>query len=49
MLWMIPPSARSDAPFVIADSGLATYATSDATSNGSANRRMIDSGRVLSK
>ena len=24
MLWMIPPSARSDAPFVTADSGLAT-------------------------
>ncbi len=49
MLSMIPPSARSDAPFVTADSGLAMYVTSDATSDGSAKRRISDSGRELSK
>ena len=49
MLWMMPPSARKLAPFVIAASGLATKATSTATSDGSANRLISDAGRVVSK
>jgi hypothetical protein len=45
----MPPSARSAAPFVAEDSGLAMYATSEAISDGSVNRLMIDSGLVFSK
>jgi len=48
MLWMIPPSARNAAPFVVAASGLAANATSAAISDVSANRLISDAGRVFS-
>src|SRR5262245_20684790 len=42
-----PPSTRSAAPVVADASGLATYATSDATSSGFANRLISDVGRTF--
>lgn len=44
-----PPSTLKAAPFVADDRGLATNATSAATSSGVANRLMSEDGRVFSK
>ena len=44
-----PPSARSAAPLIADANGLATNATTDATSSGVAKRRRIELGRAFSK
>src|SRR5579862_6453072 len=48
-LLTVPPSTRSAAPVVADDLGLATNATSDATSSGVAKRLMSEVGRTFSK
>ena len=48
-LFTVPPSTRNAAPVVAEDSGLATYATSEATSCGVLNRLSSEVGRTCSK
>ncbi len=48
-LRITPPSTRRAAPVVAEASGLATYATSEATSSGVAKRLISDVGRTFSK
>ena len=49
MVGVTPPSTRKAAPFVAADSGLATYATRLAISSGSIMRCSSDDGRAWVK
>ena len=48
-LFTTPPSTRSAAPVVAEDSGLATYATREATSSGLAKRLISEVGLTFSK
>jgi hypothetical protein len=46
---MTPPSTRKAVPVIADASGLAIYATREATSSGEANRLMSDVGLTFSK
>src|SRR5438105_14900195 len=47
--WITPPSTRSAAPLVTAESGLAMNVTSEATSSVEAKRLSNEPGRTVSK